>query len=169
VASKRVLLIDDQPAQVEKLKGYFSHFRHACEYEIVTASSGPEIAAALRQGPPDLLLLDPQLTNVSGLALLQQVRRFDASLPVIVVTGKQPGRVADEVLKAGVFAYVTKPCGYGSGSCSRRSSKALLRRFDVGALVDRGREHGLTRGLDGGHPPALGYRQCRGGWPAPPP
>ena len=112
MASKRVLLIDDQPAQVEKLKGYFTHFRHACEYEIVTASSGPEIAAALRQGPPDLLLLDPQLTNVSGLALLQQVRRFDASLPVIVVTGKQPGRAADEVLKAGVFAYVPKPCGY---------------------------------------------------------
>jgi len=112
VSSKRVLLIDDQGAQVEKLKGYFSHFRHAREYEIVTASSGPEIAAALWQGPPDLLLLDPQLTNVSGLELLQQVRRFDASLPVIVVTGKQSGRVADEVLKAGVFAYVPKPCGY---------------------------------------------------------
>jgi two-component system, NtrC family, response regulator HydG len=112
VVSKRVLLIDDQPAQIEKLRGYFSQFRHACEYEIVTASNGPEIAAALRQGPPDLLLLDPQLTSVSGITLLQQVRRFDASLPVIVVTGPQPGRAADEVLKAGVFAYVPNPCGY---------------------------------------------------------
>ena len=110
--SKRVLLVDDQLDQVEAIKRYFRRFQHGREYKIETASSGPEIAAAMRRGPPDLMLLDPQLKNVNGLALLKQLRELDASLPVIVVTGTQPTRAVEEVLKAGVFAYVPKPCGY---------------------------------------------------------
>ncbi len=110
--SKRVLLIDDQLDHVETIKRYFGRFQHGREYEIATASSGPQIGAAIRGGPPDLMLLDPQLKNVNGIALLKQLRELDASLPVIVVTGTQPTRAAEEVLKAGVFAYVPKPCGY---------------------------------------------------------
>lgn len=104
-------IVDDQLRHIETIKRYFKQCQHGDEYEVETASTEPEIAAALRQGPPNLILLDPQLKQVDGIALLKQVRGLDASLPVIVVTGEQSARAAEEVLKAGVFTYVPKPCG----------------------------------------------------------
>ena len=76
------------------------------------ASNGAEAAQALRAGRPDLLLIDPQMKGVDGLALLKQVRALDRSIPVIVVTSKQAKAIAAEVLQMGVFAYVPKPCEY---------------------------------------------------------
>ena len=81
-------------------------------YAIAVASNGAEAAQALRGGRPDLLLIDPQMKGVDGLALLRHVRTLDRSIPVIVVTNKQAKAVAAEVLQMGVFAYVPKPCEY---------------------------------------------------------
>lgn len=81
-------------------------------YAIAAATNGAEAAQALRGGRPDLILIDPQMKGVDGLALLKQVRALDRSIPVIVVTSKQAKTIAAEVLQMGVFAYVPKPCDY---------------------------------------------------------
>lgn len=78
---------------------------------MAAATNGAETARALRSGRPDLIVLDPQMTGLDGLALLKQVRTLDSTIPVIVVTGKEKG-VGAEALRLGVFAYVPKPCEY---------------------------------------------------------
>ena len=109
---KHVLLLDDPSPQLEALKSYFGKFDHGQRYRVYTASNAAEAAAALKHGRPDLILLDPQMKGLKGLTLLKQVRALDSSIPVIVVTGKQPLGAAVEVLHAGVFAYVPKPCDF---------------------------------------------------------
>lgn len=52
------------------------------------------------------------MQGLNGLALLNQVRTLDSTIPLIVITGKQPTKAAAEVLTAGVFAYVPKPCDF---------------------------------------------------------
>ncbi len=52
------------------------------------------------------------MEGLNGLALLKQVRTLDPTIPVIVITGKQPTKEAAEVVSAGVFAYVPKPCEF---------------------------------------------------------
>ena len=92
--------------------GWFKKFEHGNVYAIAMASNGAEAAQPLGSGRPDLLLIDPQMKGVDGLALLRQVRALDRSIPVIVVTSKQAKAMAAEVLQMGVFAYVPKPCEY---------------------------------------------------------
>ncbi len=109
---KRVLILDDRSSQLDALRGYFGRFVHTQRYQVHTASNGGEAAAALRQGRPDLIVLDPQMKGLNGLAFLKQVHDLDGSIPVIVVTGRQASGAAVEVLNAGVFAYVPKPCEF---------------------------------------------------------
>lgn len=106
------MILDDQQSQIQTLVGWFKKFEHGNVYAIAMASNGAEAAQALRSGRPDLLLIDPQMKGVDGLALLRQVRALDRSIPVIVVTSKQAKAMAAEVLQMGVFAYVPKPCEY---------------------------------------------------------
>jgi DNA-binding NtrC family response regulator len=94
------------------LKGYFGRFEHGYNYELEPASNAAEAVAALRRGRPDLILLDPQMKGLNGLALLKQVRTIDRSIPVIVITGTQASSVIAEALSAGVFAYAPKPCDF---------------------------------------------------------
>ncbi len=112
-ASRRVLILDD-PGQTEALSTFFARFQHGRAYDLETASTAPELAAALRRGRPDLIVLDPQMKGLDGLQLLKQIRTLDRSIPVIVVTEGQEGRKAAEVLATGVFAYVPKPCEFVS-------------------------------------------------------
>ena len=109
---KRVLILDDKPDHIQALTGHFAKFGHRHTYEVAHASTGAEAATALRRGRPDLILIDPQMTGLDGLALLKQVRTLDRTIPVIVVTNRQAKHVAAEALKLGVFAYVPKPCEY---------------------------------------------------------
>jgi CheY-like chemotaxis protein len=110
--SKHVLILDDHTDHIQALTGHFAKFGHPHTYEVAHASTGAEAAMALRRGRPDLILIDPQMTGLDGLALLKQVRALDRTIPVIVVSAKQGKGVAAEVLKLGVFAYVPKPCEY---------------------------------------------------------
>lgn len=112
-SNKRVLILDD-PSQTETLSAFFTRFQHGRAYDVERASTAPELAAALRRGRPDLLVLDPQMRGLDGLQLLKQIRKLDRTIPVIVVTGGQEGRKAAEVLATGVFAYVPKPCEFVS-------------------------------------------------------
>ena len=112
MSSKRILVLDDQPTHSQALTGYFEKFQHPHAYDVDRAANGAEAATALRHGRPDLILIDPQMTGLDGLALLKQVRALDGTIPVIVVTSKQCNDVAAQVLNLGVFACVPKPCEY---------------------------------------------------------
>lgn len=107
-----MLILDDPAGEMDTLKSHFGRFEHAQRYKLHTASNGGEASAALRHGRPDLILLDPQMKGLHGLALLQQVRALDSSIPVIVVTGRQATGTVVAALNAGVFAYVPKPCDF---------------------------------------------------------
>ena len=106
------MIFDDPHRDVDRLTGYFRRFAHGYNYELEPAGNASEAVAALRRGRPDLILLDSQMEGLNGLALLKQVRTLDPTIPVIVITGKQPTKAAAEVVSAGVFAYVPKPCEF---------------------------------------------------------
>jgi signal transduction histidine kinase/DNA-binding response OmpR family regulator len=67
---RRILVIDDDPAQLAVLQGLLRPLGFAVE----TAANGPDgIAAALRD-PPDLVLLDIQMPDMSGWAVAKRLR-----------------------------------------------------------------------------------------------
>ena len=67
---RRILVIDDDPAQLAVLQGLL----RPLGFDVATAGNGPDgIAAALRT-PPDLVLLDIQMPDMSGWAVAKRLR-----------------------------------------------------------------------------------------------
>lgn len=77
-------------------------------YTVGTASSGSSALEWLAQNPADLMLLDLKMKDVGGAALVKRLRREEAPVPFIVVTGQGDEKVAAEVMKQGALDYVMK-------------------------------------------------------------
>ena len=94
------------------------------------AVNGEEALAQVAQQRPDLLLLDVMMPKKSGYEVLGEIRRTDATLPVILLTAK--GEKSDVVLGLGLGSddYVKKP--FDNDELLARVS-AALRRAEVSA------------------------------------
>jgi DNA-binding NtrC family response regulator len=100
-----ILVIDDEEIIREALEALLvmEGFR------VVTAATGGEGLEALASRPFDVVLLDLMLPDRNGLEVLDDIRRLDDELPVIMITafGTIEGAVA--ATKQGAFHYFTKP------------------------------------------------------------
>ena len=105
--TERLLLIDDSDAFREVLA---IRLRRA-GYIVVEAATGRQALDEAASGNTDLALLDMQLPDMSGLQVLQQLRRSRSMLdmPVIVVSGLDRPDDVVEALRSGANDYVTKP------------------------------------------------------------
>jgi two-component system, sensor histidine kinase ChiS len=107
-AGHRVLVVDDEPVNVQALVNFLT----LAKYEVVTAADGQEALDYLSAGSPcDIVLLDVMMPKLSGFDVCQRIReRYSpAELPVILLTAKN--RVSDLVngFGAGANDYLTKP------------------------------------------------------------
>jgi two-component system phosphate regulon response regulator PhoB len=118
-----ILVVEDEPAIFELLKVNLAD----AGYEVRGAPDAEAAQVAMRDGLPDLMLLDWMLPGQSGLALAKQLRTDPRTrgLPIIMVTARTDE--ADKIagLEAWVDDYVTKPF---SPRELKARIKAVLRR-----------------------------------------
>jgi two-component system response regulator HydG len=103
----RVLIVDDDAEMREALEVVFSAAGHACE---VAADAIAALAIVDRQ-TFDAVICDVVMEGMSGLELLDRVKRTHPALPFIVITGAGGIQQAVDAIKRGAFEYVVKPCG----------------------------------------------------------
>ncbi|HEY8351061.1 MAG TPA: response regulator, partial [Sphingomonadales bacterium] len=103
----RILLIEDDPSLTELIRYNLEEEGFA----IATSADGEEGLLLAEEDPPDLILLDWMLPNLSGIEICRRLRRNadTANLPVIMLTAR--AEEADRVrgLDTGADDYVTKP------------------------------------------------------------
>jgi CheY-like chemotaxis protein len=84
---KRLLIVEDNPAEQLGIAELLGH----TDVDLTTFGTGSEALAALRREPPDCIVLDLRLPDMSGFDLLETLRD-DAALadiPVVVFTGRE--------------------------------------------------------------------------------
>ena len=102
----RILVVDDDPAILRTLAiGLRAH-----GYEPLTAADGRSAVALGRTDPPDLVILDLGLPDLSGVEVLRQLRTL-SQVPVIVLSARDGSEDKVEALDVGADDYVTKPFG----------------------------------------------------------
>ena len=86
------------------------------DYSVLQASEGIAGWNAARKHRPDLILLDIQLPDISGLAVARLVKEHEAlkSIPIIAVTAFAMGGDQQRMLNGGCDAYVSKPISVSS-------------------------------------------------------
>ena len=106
--TQRVLIVDDEPANVELLKAYLEDV--ADEIRGVTDSSQAE--KVFKEFAPDLLLLDLHMPAPDGLTLLKRLSKARDNagyLPVIILTADNDRAARKAALELEVDDYLIKP------------------------------------------------------------
>ncbi|MBD2578758.1 response regulator transcription factor [Oscillatoria sp. FACHB-1406] len=104
----KLLLVDDEPGLRIAVQAYLEDDD---EFSVQVAASADEAWALMEKSPPDLVISDIMMPQVSGYQFLDRLRadpRFQA-LPVIFLTAR--GMTADRIVgyEAGCDAYLPKP------------------------------------------------------------
>jgi len=102
----RVLVIEDEP----EIRQFLRASLEASDYRMQEAATGREGLLQCRSQPPDIVVLDLGLPDISGFEVIQQLRGW-TNVPIIIVSAR--GQEADKVaaLDAGADDYLTKPFG----------------------------------------------------------
>src|ERR1700692_206084 len=102
----RLLLIDDDPGLIQ---AQVSHALAPLGIQIHASLSGTEGLERLQSQPPDVILLDVRLPDLSGLEVYQRVRQIDARISVIFITSTTAAETAIEAMQQGAYDYLFKP------------------------------------------------------------
>jgi two-component system KDP operon response regulator KdpE len=95
----KILVVDDDPDLVRALRLRL----RASNYEVTTATDGYGAVASAQKEHPALIVLDLGLPAGDGFVVLQRLQSIDtlASVPVIVLSARDPQSNEERALKAG--------------------------------------------------------------------
>jgi DNA-binding response OmpR family regulator len=103
----KILVVDDEPEAVELVEFNLKQ----AGFSVMTAADGAEALNKARTTPPNLIVLDLMLPEISGLEVCKMLRRdpATAAVPIIMLTAK--AAEIDRVLglELGADDYITKP------------------------------------------------------------
>lgn len=135
----RILVVEDEPG----IAGFVRRGLHFEGYDVDVVVDGQDALRALRDAPPDLLVLDLMVPSVDGLEIARRLRAAEAAeqtpaIPILMLTARDA--IADRVtgLRAGADDYLVKPFDFDE----------LLARIE--ALLRRSRypdEHAVRKTL----------------------
>jgi len=128
----RILVIEDE-SDIAALVAY--QLTHA-GYQVRTASTGQEAMRAIDADPPDLIVLDIMLPEISGTELLQTLRsrKETERTPVILLTALREEEDRVKGFELGADDYISKP--FSPKELVMRV-RAVLRRSGPGGAVPR--------------------------------
>ena len=106
--AKRILVVEDG-ADLRAV--VVAVLKRVCGYEIIEAADGREAVAKAVSEKPDLILMDVNLPDISGIDAAKAVKSNPrtAHIPIIAQTGWSSSRWEAAALAAGMVAYVQKP------------------------------------------------------------
>jgi DNA-binding NtrC family response regulator len=100
-----VLVADDDPSILNILKLGLQ----VKGYEVLTAADGNAALQLVERSHPDLIILDIEMPQLTGIDVLKQIRADWPALPVVIMTAHGTIRLAVEAMKEGATDFITKP------------------------------------------------------------
>jgi DNA-binding response OmpR family regulator len=108
MGGQRVLVIEDQ----EDLAALYEQALTAEGYEVSKAYTGEEGVGLFEDDGADAVVLDMTLPEMHGVQTLQTIRKLNANVPVVVVTGETSDETRLQCERLGVQQYLSKPADY---------------------------------------------------------
>jgi two-component system nitrogen regulation response regulator GlnG len=121
-----LLVIDDE----ESVRYSFRRVFDGDSVQVLTARTAAEGLDQIREQRPDVVVLDIQLPDRSGLEVFQEIKALDPRRPVIFITAHGTTETAIEAMKGGAFDYLVKPVDLD------RLSQLLERAFEAARLMN---------------------------------
>ena len=101
----KVLIVDDE----ERFRTNLVKLLGVKGLEAVAVGSGMEAIKEITERPYDVIILDVKMPEMDGIQALEKIKKINASLEVIILTGHASVDVAVEIMKLGGYEYLLKP------------------------------------------------------------
>jgi diguanylate cyclase (GGDEF)-like protein/PAS domain S-box-containing protein len=146
--TSRLLIVDDNELNRDMLARRLERKG----FDVVLADGARELMQRVKEGNVDIVLLDIEMPEISGLEALKMLRETysQIELPVIMVTAKTQSEDIVKALDLGANDYVTKPIDFavtlariGTQLSHKRAQEALRESEERYALAARGSNDGL--------------------------
>ena len=106
MSKKQIVVVDDDP----KIGDLFAKVLQRDGYAVRPFTRASDFLETLDSGdPPDLVLTDLMMPDVSGMQLLEELGERGLSIPVIVMTAHSSVQTAVDAMRMGAFHYLQKP------------------------------------------------------------
>ena len=102
---KSILLIDDD----ENLRRVTEYNLTSKGFDVITAHSGKQGLEYFKTYSPDIVVSDVKLGDMSGLDLLEHIKKESPDTPVIIITAFGSIEMAVQTMHKGAFNFITKP------------------------------------------------------------
>jgi len=125
----RLLIVDDELGVRESLRAILGS-----EYDVLTASNGPDALEIVRREPIDVVTLDLRMPGQGGISVLEAIKSHDPDIEVLIITGYGSFDTAVQGLRHHAFDYLAKP--FDCDHVRRVLQAALARRFATKRMRD---------------------------------
>jgi DNA-binding NtrC family response regulator len=127
---QRLLLVDDDPNISAGLEALL-----AADWDVRTAATGKEARAAFVEHSPDVVLLDMQLPDTTGLDLLHDFKMYSETVAVVMMSGVGTFDRVVESMKLGAETFLQKPFDFDTLTLTLASvSRIIATRRELMAL-----------------------------------
>lgn len=105
MSKARILIVDDEESMCNMMEIMLSKEG----YDVSSTSSGSEAVKKVQKSPPDVVIADLMMPEMSGLELLSKVKGIDENVNFIVMTAFASVDTAIEAMRNGAYDYISKP------------------------------------------------------------
>ena len=104
---KRILIIDDEKDIRDSISGILNDEG----YNSVTAKNSQEALIKINDNTFDIIILDVWLNDseLDGIQLLKEIKKIDAEIPVLIISGHGNIEIAVDAIKNGAYEFIEKP------------------------------------------------------------
>ena len=124
----KILIVDDEPRILLLMKSLLK----ANGFEVETAKDGPAALEIVKAGGVQIVVTDLRMSPMDGMRLFREIKAFDPSVPVILLTAYASVETAIEAMKSGIFDYLTKPFKVDEMlACLKRAEEKIAKNSAV--------------------------------------
>ena len=100
-----ILWVDDE---IDLLKPHML-FLEERNYQVTTCQSGQDALEAIKETRFDIVFLDENMPGLSGLETLNEIKAYDGTLPVVMITKSEEEYIMEEAIGSKIADYLIKP------------------------------------------------------------
>lgn len=105
----KILIVDDEAVICENLCLKIKRLAHLTHYETIISHSAHEAFILFKEQLIDVVLTDIHMPGMSGIALVEKIRKINTQVPIIVLSGHDDFNYVRQAFLAGVDDYLLKP------------------------------------------------------------
>src|SRR4030042_980854 len=102
----QILIVDDE---VDMLALLAMIITEKTNHRATTTNNPLEVPKLIKEGTFDLLIADLKMPGMGGIELIDEVRKTDKSIPILIITAYGSIESAEEAIHKGAYDYITKP------------------------------------------------------------